>query len=435
VLPGDPMSTSQPHFPAKAKRVVFLFMVGGPSHLDLFDYKPALNRREGEPVPESLIKGAKFAQIKEKQPKLLGSKWKFKRHGRQGAEISELLPHTASIVDYLTIIKTLKADDINHAFAELQMNTGWRQFGRPSLGSWATYGLGSESRDLPGFVVLQSGSFPRSKGANYGSGFLPSAYQGVPFRAKGDPILNLTSPAGFTPERQRRTIDVINRMNDLHHAETLDPEIVTRVSSYELAFRMQASAPELLDLKDESKETLEMYGANPSKPSFARNCLHARRLLERGVRFVQLFHGDWDHHSHLETGLPNLCRDVDRASAALVKDLDQRGMLDDTLVIWGGEFGRTPMAQVDKIAAVGRDHHIESFAMWVAGGGTKRGFTLGATDELGYLATEDSFHIHDLHATILHLLGLDHTRLTYRFQGRDFRLTDVHGDVMTKLLA
>jgi hypothetical protein len=431
----DPMLPKPPHFAPKAKNVIFLFMVGGPSHLDMFEYKPALNQRQGEPVPESLIKGVKFAQITEKQPKLLGSKWKFSPHGLCGAYVSELMPHTASIVDDIAFIKTLRADDTNHFFAELQMNTGWRQSGRPSMGAWVTYGLGSESRDLPGFVVMQSGGMPRSKSGDYGPGFLPAAYQGVPLRSAGEPIFNLSNPVGINPAAQRRTINTINGLNHLHFTDAGDPEITARVAAYELAFRMQASAPEMLDLKGESRETFEMYGADPAQPSFARNCLHARRLVERGVRFVQLFHGDWDHHSHLETGLPAMCHSVDRASAALVKDLKQRGLLDDTLVIWGGEFGRTPMAQIDKTASVGRDHHIDAFPMWLAGGGVKPGCTVGATDELGFRAVEDPWHIHDLHATVLHLLGLNHERLTYRFQGRDFRLTDVQGNVITKLLA
>ncbi|HWD18667.1 MAG TPA: DUF1501 domain-containing protein [Verrucomicrobiae bacterium] len=431
----NPMLPKLPHFAPKAKSVIFLFMVGGPSHLDMFDYKPALNQRQGEPVPESLVKGIKFAQITEKQPKLLGSRWKFNRHGDCGAYVSELMPHTAAIVDDIAFVKTVRADDTNHFFAELQMNTGWRQAGRPSMGSWVTYGLGSESLNLPGFVVLQSGGTPRSKSGNYSAGFLPAAYQGVPFRSTGEPILNLSDPPGFSRDRQHRTIDAINKMNSLHFAATGDPEITARISAYELAFRMQTSAPELLDLTSESPETLKLYGADPHQPSFARNCLHARRLVESGVRFVQLFHGDWDHHSHLETGLPGMCESVDRASAALVTDLKKRGLLDETLVVWGGEFGRTPMAQIDKSASVGRDHHIHAFPMWLAGGGVKAGCTVGATDELGFNAVEDPCHIHDLHATILHLLGLNHEKLTYRVQGRDYRLTDVAGNVIHKLIA
>ena len=412
----DPLSPKPPHFSPRAKNVIFLFMVGGPSHLDMFEYKPALNRRQGEPVPESLIKGVKFAQITEKQPKLLGSKWPFAQHGQCGAYVSELMPHTASIVDDIAFLKTLRADDTNHFFAELQMNTGWRQAGRPSMGAWVTYGLGSQSRELPGFVVMQSGGSPRSKSGDYGPGFLPAAYQGVPLRSTGEPILDLTNPPGIGPADQRRTIDAISGLNELRFADTGDPEISARVAAYELAFRMQ-------------------YGVDPAQTSFGRNCLQARRLVERGVRFVQLFHGDWDHHSHLEANLPGMCHSVDRASAALVKDLKRRGMLDETLVIWGGEFGRTPMAQIDKTASVGRDHHIDAFPMWLAGGGVRPGCSVGVTDELGFRAVEDPCHIHDLHATVLHLLGLNHEQLTYRFQGRDFRLTDVQGNLITKLLA
>jgi hypothetical protein len=433
---NSPFAPKLPHFAPKAKRVIFLHMIGGPSQLDLFEPKPEVIKRDGQPIPESFLKGTKFAQIQEKQPRLMGSPWKFERHGQCGADVSELLPHTATVVDRLSIVKTFKADDINHAFAELQLNTGSRQFGRPSMGSWIGYGLGSESCDLPGFTVLLSGMRPRSKGANYASGFLPSDYQGVPLRSSGEPILNLSSPEGFTPQRQRRTIDAINRLNGKRLDVTGDTEIAARISSYEMAFRMQASAPELLDLTGESAATLAIYGIeNLAQPSFARNCLLARRLVERGVRFVQLFHGDWDHHSNIATGLPNQCRQTDRASAALVKDLAARGLLEDTLVVWGGEFGRTSVAQGPKDATVGRDHNIDAFTMWLAGGGIKPGQTLGKTDELGCFATEDSFHIYDLQATILHLLGLDHKRLTYRFQGRDFRLTDVYGNVIEKLLA
>ncbi len=432
----SPTGARMPHFASRAKRVIFLYMLGGPSQLDLFEPKTELAKHDGEPIPESFLKGVKFAQIQEKQPRLMGSPWKFARRGQSGLDVSELLPHTAGIVDRLSIVKTFRSDDTNHLFAELQINTGWRQFGRPSMGSWVAYGLGSESRDLPGFTVLLSGMPPRAKSANYATGFLPSAYQGVPLRSGGEPILNLTSPAGFSPQRQRRTIDAVNALNTRRLEETGDPEIAARIAAYEMAFRMQASAPELLDLSGETEATLSQYGiADRSQPSFARNCLLARRLVERGVRFVQLFHGDWDHHSHLGTGLPNQCRQTDQPSAALVADLAARGLLDDTLVVWGGEFGRSSVAQGPKDANVGRDHNIAAFTMWLAGGGVKAGQTIGTTDEFGCAATSDSFHIHDLQATILHLLGLDHKRLTYRFQGRDFRLTDVHGNVIEKLLA
>jgi hypothetical protein len=433
---SGPFDPRPPHYAPRAKHVIFLYMIGGPSQLDLFEPKPALVERDGQPIPESFLEGVKFAQIQEKQPRLMGSPWKFARHGRCGADVSELLPHTASIVDHLSIVKTMKADDTNHAFAELQMNTGSRRFGFPSIGSWVGYGLGSESRDLPGFTVLLSGMRPRSKSANYANGFLPSAYQGVPLRDTGEPILNLASPDGFSPDRQRRTIETINALNARRLQSTGDAEIAARISAYEMAFRMQTSAPELLDISGETAETLSRYGiADAAQPSYARNCLLARRLVERGVRFVQVFHGDWDHHSNIASGLPAQCQLTDQPSAALINDLAARGLLDDTLVIWGGEFGRSSVAQGPKNPSVGRDHNIDAFTMWLAGGGVKPGQTLGTTDELGCFAAEDSFHIHDLQATILHLLGLDHKRLTYRFQGRDFRLTDVHGNVIQKLLA
>lgn len=432
----SPLPRIAPHVPPRAKSVIFMFQIGGPSQLDLFDPKPELLRRAGESLPAEILKQAKFAQIQEKQPQLMPSPWKFARHGESGATISELLPHTASIVDQLSIVKTIKTDDTNHMFAELLMSTGWRRFGRPSLGSWVVYGLGSESADLPAFTVLRSGMRPRTKGANYGNGFLPSKFQGTPLRASGDPILSLASPAGFSPQRQRQSIETINALNRLRLEQTGDDEIAARIASYELAFRMQTAAPELLDLSGETAETLALYGIDdPARPSYARNCLLARRLVERGGRFVQLFHGDWDHHSAIETGLPAQCKLTDQPSAALVQDLARRGLLDDTLVIWGGELGRGAVAQKsDKPGvAVGRDHHIEAFTMWFAGGGVKPGQTIGGTDDLGYFPTETPWHVHDLQATILHLLGLDHLRLTYPYQGRDFRLTDVAGEVRREL--
>ncbi|MBC8356218.1 MAG: DUF1501 domain-containing protein [Planctomycetes bacterium] len=431
-----PLPAQRPHHRPCAKSIIFLFQIGGPSQLDLFDPKPMLLRREGEPLPESMLKQISFAQIQEKQPKLMGSPWKFARHGECGATVSELVPHTASIADQITIAKTIKTDDTNHMFAELMMNTGWRQFGRPSLGSWAVYGLGTESQDLPAFTVLRSGMRPRSKGANYGNGFLPSKYQGTPLRASGDPILNLANPDGISVDTQRQSIDAINDLNRLRLQQTGDDEIAARIASYEVAFRMQSVAPELLELKNETPQTLADYGIDdPAKPSFARNCLIARRLVERGVRFVQCFHGDWDHHTGIASGLPQQCQLTDQPSAALVKDLAQRGLLDDTLVIWGGELGRTPVAQKsDKPnVAVGRDHQIEAFTMWLAGGGVKPGQTIGSTNDLGCLPTSESWHVYDLQATILHALGLDHERLTYRYQGRDFRLTDIHGEVKRQL--
>lgn len=437
---NDTAFATTPHSMPTAKSVIFLFMIGGPSQIDLFEEKPEVNRRDGQPLPESILKELQFAQIQKDDPKnLMGCPWRFRRHGESGAIVSELLPYTASIVDQISFVKTMRTDDSNHMFAELLINTGWRQFGRPSLGSWVSYGLGSESADLPAFLVLRSGMRPRSKAANYGNGFLPSQFQGTALRDSGNPILNLTSPKGFDAARQRATVDIINQLNQLRFEQTHDDEIAARIASYETAFRMQTSATEMLDLNSETKSTLLDYGIDdPKRGSFARNCLLARRMVERGVRFIQVFHGDWDHHSHIRDGLPNQCRIVDQASAALVRDLAQRGLLDDTLVVWGGELGRTPIAQVNtnkQDVPVGRDHQIEAWTMWFAGGGVKSGHTIGETNDLGCLPTGDSWHVHDLQATILHLLGLDHKRLTYRYQGRDFRLTDVHGEVIHELLA
>lgn len=428
----DPLAVRASHFPAKAKRVIFLFMAGAPSHLELFDYKPQLAKFDGTLPPPELLKGYRAAFINPNS-KLLGPKFKFAKHGQSGAELSELLPHLAGIVDDVTIVKSLVTDAFNHAPAQIMMNTGSQQFGRPSLGAWTLYGLGSESQNLPGFVVFNSGKKGPSGGnSNWGCGFLPTVFQGVAFRGSGDPVLYLSNPAGVDDKLQRDSLDAISHLNRLRLDSVGDPEISTRISSFEMAYRMQSSAPELMDLAGESAETLAMYGAEPGKPSFANNCLLARRLVERGVRFVQLFHEAWDQHGNLKNDLKKNCEDTDRASAALVMDLKQRGLLDDTIVIWGGEFGRTPMMQG---GTDGRDHHPNAFTMWMAGGGFKPGVTVGATDELGFNAADDPVHIHDLHATLLHLLGFDHTRLTYRFQGRNFRLTDVHGNVVKKLLA
>jgi hypothetical protein len=430
-----------PHFTPKAKNVIYLFMAGGPSQLELFDYKPKLVELNGKPIPDSYLEGKRFAfmdsSFKERS-KLLGTRRQFARHGKHGAWVSELFPHQAKIVDDIAIVKTISTDVFNHAPAKLFMNTGSSQFGRPSMGSWVTYGIGSESKDLPGFVVLQSGPRgPRGGAVNWGSGFLPTIHQGVPFRSSGDPIVNISSPPGITPHHQRDTIDAVNALNLKRLVATGDPEIQTRIGQYEMAYRMQTSAPELTDLSGETQTTLDLYGADPAKPSFANNCLLARRLVERGVRFVQLYHTNWDSHGGpgetLEKDFERLCKEVDQASAALVTDLKQRGLLEDTLVVWGGEFGRTPMGE--NRTSTGRNHHIESGTMWFAGGGTKPGIVLGETDELGFSAVEDPCHVHDVHATILHLLGLEHTKLTYRFQGRDFRLTDVKGNLIPKLLA
>jgi Protein of unknown function (DUF1501) len=435
---AGPLASQQPHFAPRAKSVIFLCQIGGPSQIDLFENKPELNRRAGEPLPESLLKQVTFAQIQEKQPRLMASPWRSAPRGECGTIVSELLPYTASIVDRMSLVKTVRTDDTNHMFAELLLNTGWRRFGRPSMGSWVVYGLGSESQQLPAFMVLRSGMRPRSKSANYGNGFLPSQYQGTPVRTGGDPILNLNSPPGYTPDRQRQSVDAIQALNRLRFEETGDDEITARIASYETAFRMQTAAAEWLELGSESQHTLQQYGIDDAdQPTYARNCLLARRLVERGVRFVQLFHGDWDHHSHIAEQLPHQCRLTDQPSAALVNDLARRGLLDETLVIWGGELGRTPVAQTsDKPdTPVGRDHQIEAFAMWFVGGGVKPGQSVGETNDLGCLPIGDSWHIYDIQATILHLLGLDHTRLTYRHQGRDFRLTDVHGEAKTDLFA
>jgi len=429
----DPLAPKTPHFAAKAKRVVFLFMAGAPSHLELFDYKPQLAKYDGTLPPPHLIEGYRAAFINPSS-KLLGPKYAFAKHGQCGAEIGELLPHLATVVDDIAIVKGMATDAFNHAPAQIMMNTGFQQFGRPSFGAWTLYGLGSESRELPGFIVLQSGTKGPSGGnGNWGSGFLPTVYQGVPFRAAGDPVLYLSNPRGIDAAAQRDSLDTLGKLNKMRLDAVGDPEIATRINSFEMAYRMQASAPELMDLRREPQRVLEMYGAEPGKPSFAANCLLARRLLERGVRFVQLFHEAWDQHGNLKRDLKKNCLDTDKASAALVKDLKQRGLLDDTLVIWGGEFGRTPMVQGG--GDDGRDHHPNAFTMWLAGGGTKPGLSLGRTDDFGFNVVEDRVHVHDLHATLLHLLGFDHTRLTFRFQGRDFRLTDVHGKLVEKLLA
>lgn len=428
---SKPLAPRAPHFPAKAKRVIYLFMAGAPSHLDLFDNKPELARRSGTLPPASVLKGYRSAFINPNSA-LLGSKFKFAKYGQSGAELSELLPNLAKMADDVCIIRSMNTDAVNHAPAQILMNTGSQQFGRPSLGAWTLYGLGCDTENLPGYVVLSSANGTSGGASNWGSGFLPTGYGGVPFRSTGDPILYLSNPTGWDQETQRASLDSIRRLNDMRLAEVRDPEIEARIQSYEMAFRLQATAPELMNFSEESKETLDWYGADPATPSYARNCLLARRMIERGVRFVQLFHEAWDQHSGLKDLLTKNCADTDRATAALVQDLKQRGLLEDTLVIWGGEFGRTPMVQGGDD---GRDHHNRSYSMWLAGGGVRPGVTYGETDELGFNVARDPVHVHDLNATILHLLGFDHTRLTYRFQGRDFRLTDVHGEVVKGILA
>jgi uncharacterized protein (DUF1501 family) len=428
----NPLAPRQPHFAPKAKRVIYLFMAGAPSHLELFDYKPDLAKWDGKLPPADLIQGYRSAFITPNST-LLGPKFKFARHGRSGAELSELLPHLATVADDIALVKSMQTDAFNHAPAQILMNTGSQQFGRPSFGAWTTYGLGCESTDLPSYVVFSTGGKGTSGGAsNWGSGFLPSVHQGTLFRSTGDPVLYLSNPKGIDDQLQRESLDTLRALNQKRLDVVGDPEIATRINAYEMAYRMQASAPELMDLTREPKHILDLYGVEPGKANFASACLLARRLIERDVRFVQIFHESWDQHGNLVNDLKKNCRNTDQASAALVKDLKQRGLLEDTLVIWGGEFGRTPMVQGGND---GRDHHPNCFTYWLAGGGIKPGLTLGESDEFGFNATRDKVHVHDLHATLLHLLGFDHTRLTYRFQGREFRLTDVHGEVVTKLLA
>ncbi len=437
----NPLAPKPPHFIANGKSIIYLFMAGAPTQVDLLDCKPKLQELDGQHIPESMVKGERFAFIKG-VPKLLGSPYQFKRCGQSGAEISEILPHLMKIADDIAIVRSMSTTQFNHAPAQIFMNTGFQVFGRPSMGSWLTYGLGSESRDLPGFVVLLSGqNQPDGGKACWGSGFLPTVYQGVQFRSQGDPVLFLTNPEGVSPEARQQSLHLLKDLNEEHLKNVGDPEIVTRIASYEMAYRMQASVPELMDISKEPPSVHQMYGTEPGKASFANNCLLARRLVERGVRFVQLYHRGWDHHGtsaheDLITGLPRLCRETDQPAAALVWDLKQRGLLESTLVAWGGEFGRTPMNEErNRSKFLGRDHHPRAFSVWLAGGGIKGGITIGQTDELGYNVVEDPVDVHDLHATILYLMGLEHTKLTYRFQGRDFRLTDVSGNVVKKLLA
>jgi len=435
--------TQVPHFAPTAKRVIFLHMAGAPSQLELFDYKPELQKLNGQLCPESLLDGKRFAFIKG-VPKMLGPQANFRQHGESGAWVSDMLPHLSGVVDKLTFLKAVHTDEFNHAPAQLLMYTGSPRFGRPSMGSWVTYGLGSENESLPGFVVLLSGGVQPDAGASvYGSGFLPTVFQGVQCRSHGDPVLYLSNPDGMSGDIRRRTIDAINEINRREHESVGDPEVLTRIAQYEMAFRMQASVPELMDINSEPDYIHEMYGTEPGVTSFANNCLLARRLVERGVRFVQLFHWGWDSHGAsaneaLNVGFVDRCNETDRATAALLKDLDQRGLLEDTLVVWGGEFGRTPMLENrtgEDNPYVGRDHHSDCFTMWMAGGGVKTGITHGETDEIGYSRVSGSVHVHDLQATILHTLGFDHERLTYSFQGRDFRLTDVTGRVVREVLA
>jgi len=430
---NNPLAPKPPHFPGKAKNVIYLFMAGAPSHLELFDNKPELAKWDGKLPPAELLKGYRAAFINPNS-KLLGPKFKFAKYGQSGAELSELLPHLATVVDEIAIVKSMATDAFNHAPAQILMNTGNQQFGRPSMGAWVTYGLGSETQDLPAFVVFSSGSKGPSGGnSNWGSGFLPTVYQGVQFRGGSEPVLFLDNPRGIDRGLAADSLEAIRTLNQHRLAMVGDPEIATRTAAYEMAFRMQASAPDLMDISQEPKEVLEAYDAEPGKSTFANNCLLARRLVERGVRYVQLFHEAWDQHGNLVADLKKNCKNTDQASAALIKDLKQRGLLDQTLVIWGGEFGRTPMVQGGND---GRDHHPNAFTYWLAGGGIKPGITLGESDEFGFNATKDRVHVRDLHATVLHCLGLDHQRLSFKFQGLDAKLTGVEpARVVKEILA
>ena len=422
------------HFAPKAKRIIYLCMAGGPSHLETLDDKPELAKMNGKPMPESFTKGKPIAQLQGKKLTCLAPQHKFKSFGESGQRIAEIFPHLGSVADDICIINSMVTEAINHDPAHTYMNTGSLISGRPSMGSWLNYGLGSESENLPGFVVLTSlGKFGQAQpiaARQWHSGFLPSRFQGVEFRATGDPVLYVTNPPGVTRERQQDVVEAVQELNGLQNQLVQDPEIATRISAYETAFRMQKSVPELMDVSGEPKHVFDLYGTQGGDGSFAANCLLARRLAERGVRFVQLYHRAWDHHGGVKRAAQGTAGEVDQGTAALIKDLKQRDMLKDTLVIWGGEFGRTPMAQGN-----GRDHHIKGFSLWMAGGGIKGGITHGKTDDLGYDAVEDVVHVNDFHATILHSMGIDHKRLTYRFQGRDFRLTDVGGHVVEKILA
>ena len=432
----DPLALRKPHFEPKAKAVIHLFMAGAPSQLELFDEKPMLAKLEGKPLPKSVIGDQRYAFI-QPDAAVLGPRFKFGRHGESGAEISEAMPHLAGIADRICLIKSLHTDQFNHAPAQIFLNSGFSQPGRPSFGSWVLYGLGSETRDLPAFVVMSTGAGLSGGAALWSSGFLPTVYTGVRFRSQGDPILNVNSPPGVGDQLQADTYNLVNELNRKRLEVVNDQEIATRIASFEMAARLQVSAPELMDLKSESKATLESYGCEPDKPSFARACLLARRMVERGVRFINIFHSGWDAHSDVEGNVKRNCNTTDKASAALVKDLQEHGLLDETLVIWGGEFGRTPMVESNPALgrSLGRDHHPQAFTMWMAGGGVKPGMTLGATDDFGFHVVESPVHVHDLQATVLHLLGLNHERLTFHLAGRDFRLTDVHGHVVKEVLA
>jgi hypothetical protein len=431
-LPG---TLARPHHPPKAKRVIFMVMAGGASHLELFDYKPELARRHGQPMPESITKGQPIAQLQGAKLICLAPQWGFQKHGRAGIEMNELFVHLPKVADDLCIVRSVYTEAINHDPAHTFMNTGSTVSGRPSMGSWITYGLGSAADDLPGFVVLTSngrgGQNQPIASRQWSAGFLPGKYQGVHLRSRGEPVLYLRNPAGVDRPRQREVVDAIQQLNRRYNTVVDDPEIATRIEQYELAFRMQMSIPALMDWRDEPASVLEMYGTQGADGSFAANCLLARRLAQRGVRFIQLYHRDWDHHGNIKPEIKLKIEEIDRPLAALIQDLKRLGMFEETLLILTGEFGRTPMSQ----GGSGRDHHMKGFSVLLAGGGLRRGLTYGATDEFGYHAVENRVSVHDLHATMLHLLGIDHEKLTYRFQGRDYRLTDVHGRVVHDILA
>jgi hypothetical protein len=438
LLQSEASAAPQPHFAPKAKRVIYLHMIGAPSQLDLYDFKPELVKRDGEPCPESLLAGKRFAFIGNEK-RLSGTRFKFGQHGESGQQLSELLPNLGIVADDIAVIRTIHTEEINHAPAQIFLHTGFGRGDRPSFGSWVTYGLGSVNSDLPAYVVLLSGNAGGAGTAMWSSGFLPSVNQGVQFRSQGDAVLYLSNPSGHSAESRRRVLDATKALNEARLADVGDPEIATRISQYEMAYRMQTNVPELIDLKAESADTLAKYGAQPGKASFANNCLLARRLVERGVRVVELYDADWDHHSNIENSLPRKAKDIDQAMAALISDLKDRDMLQDTLVIWGSEFGRTPLAQGiggnGEKTKPGRDHHKDAYTMWLAGGGVKGGTSVGKTDDFGFNIAERPVHVHDLNATVLHLLGLDHEKLTFKYQGREFRLTDVHGHVVRELIA
>ena len=428
-------ATGQPHFAPRAKHVIYLHMIGAPSQLDLYDEKPELVKRHNQPCPPEVTKGRDFAFIG-KTSTLAGSRWKFSKHGECGHTFSELLPNLATVADDLAMLRSVHTEEINHAPAQMFLHSGFGRGGRPSFGSWVSYGLGSRNKDLPGYVVLVTGP-PGGAGTSlWSTGFLPSIYQGTQFRSEGDPVLFLSTPEGHTRKRRRLELDTLSELNQQHQQATGDPEIETRIKNYELAFRMQASVPELMSINEESQETLDLYGAQPGKASFANNCVLARRLVERGVRLVELYDSGWDHHNNLESRLTAKCRETDKPIAGLIRDLKQRDLLKDTLIIWGAEFGRTPLRQgKSEGKGGGRDHHKDAFTVWLAGGGVKGGTSYGQTDDFGMDIVENGVHVHDLNATILHLLGIDHERLTYRYQGREFRLTDVHGNVIKKIIS